>query len=93
MSVSFSGLFGNGFMKQKKFKPSQINTPEFYRRHPDLAPRNIYLREGRTITPEDWNKTIKRLDRINKISDFTSSIKSKLKQFFNKFNKKITKNQ
>lgn len=93
MSVNFSGLFNNGFIKQKKFKPSRINTPEFYKQHPDLAPRNIYLREGRMITPEDWKKTLKRMDRINQISDFINLVKSKLKHFFNKFNNKITKNQ
>lgn len=38
------GMFG------KKLANSYYNSEDFYKRRPDLAPRNVYLREGRVIT-------------------------------------------
>lgn len=68
--------------KRKTFKPTKrnYNTPEFYRQNPDLAPRNIYLREGRLITEKDIKKTLKRLERIEAIENFWNTFSAKLKQ-------------
>ena len=77
-------LFEKGLIKQKKCKIAKINSPEFYRQHPDLAPRNIYLQEDRVITRKDMDKAIRRLDMIYKIEDFVHNIQSKISLFFKK---------
>lgn len=77
-------LFEKGLIKQKKFKIAKINSPEFYRQHPDLAPRNIYLQEDRVITRKDMDKAIRRLDMIYKIEDFVHNIQCQISLFFKK---------
>lgn len=37
---------------------NKYNSPEFYAQHPDLAPRNIYLRLGRVIDMDEVNRVI-----------------------------------
>lgn len=50
-----------------KFDKTKINpnSQEFYKKHPDLAPRNIYLATGRIISMKEVQKTI---DNIGKES-------------------------
>lgn len=38
--------------------PQYYNSPEFYKKRPDLAPRNIYLRTGRILKHEDIQKEL-----------------------------------
>ncbi len=70
--------------KSKTFKPTKrnFNTPEFYKEHPDLAPRNIYLREGRIITEKDIEKAIRKINRNAKIEEFFNLVSNKIKQLF-----------
>lgn len=70
--------------KSKTFKPTKrnFNTPEFYKEHPDLAPRNIYLREGRIITEKDIEKAIRKINRNAKIEEFFNLVSNKVKQLF-----------
>ena len=57
------------------------NSQEFYKKYPDLAPRNVYLYMGRTL---DFKSVQKYLDNIGKESIF-----EKIKNWFsNLFNKK-----
>ncbi len=43
--------------KQQKFRSKlNMNSQKFYKRHPDLAPRNVYLRMGRILKLEDVQK-------------------------------------
>lgn len=70
------------FSKPKVYKTKiNPNSREFYRKHPDLAPRNVYLYMGRTL---DFKSVQKYLDNIGKESIF-----EKIKNWFsNLFNKK-----
>ena len=42
------------FMRVKN--PQYYNSPEFYKKRPDLAPDNVYLRMGRILKLEDVQK-------------------------------------
>ena len=43
-----------------KIKPKFNNSSGYYKyRHPDLVPRNVYLRNGRMVNVEKMNKTIR----------------------------------
>ena len=44
------GLFG------RKSANNYYNSKEFYKRRPDLAPKNVYLQEGRIITQKEIDK-------------------------------------
>lgn len=70
--------------KSNTFKPTKrnFNTPEFYKEHPDLAPRNIYLREGRIIAEKDIEKAIRKINRNAKIEEFFNLVSNKIKQLF-----------
>lgn len=78
------------FSKPKYYKTRiNPNSKEFYRKHPDLAPRNVYLALGRIVTQEQCNKTIdmfyKELDRNflkEKVVGYLKQISQKVKQFF-----------
>lgn len=39
-------------------KNHKIRGKEFYNKHPDLAPRNVYLAMGRVINQKDVNRKI-----------------------------------
>ena len=68
--------------KQKVYK-TQINpnSQEFYKRHPDLAPKNVYLRTGRIMDLETVRKYIANFGK--------ESIWEKIRNWFsNLFNKK-----
>lgn len=39
------------------------NSLEFYKKHPDLAPRNVYLYLGRVVSKEEVEKKIDKLTR------------------------------
>ncbi len=43
-----------GFRKSKL----NINSPEFYKEHPDLTPRNVYLSLGRVTDKKEIDRTI-----------------------------------
>ncbi|MBO5737891.1 hypothetical protein J6R97_00970 [bacterium] len=70
------------FNKSKVYKTKiNPNSREFYKKHPDLAPRNVYLYMGRTL---DLKTVHKYLDNIGKESIF-----ERIKNWFsNLFNKK-----
>ena len=60
--VSFgAGLFKKSSDKGSGFLKSRIdpNSQEFYKQHPDLAPRNVYLRMGRIAKMDEIRKTIR----------------------------------
>ena len=43
--------------KQQKFRSKlNVNSQKFYKQHPDLAPRNVYLRTGRILKLKDVQK-------------------------------------
>lgn len=43
--------------KQQKFRSKlDVNSQKFYKQHPDLAPRNVYLRTGRILKLKDVQK-------------------------------------
>ena len=48
--MTIFGLFG------RKSANNYYNSKDFYKRRPDLAPRNEYLREGRVITKNEVDK-------------------------------------
>ena len=48
--MKISGIFG------KKVANNYYNSREFYKRCPDLVPRNEYLCEGRVITRKEADK-------------------------------------
>lgn len=52
-----SGIFG------KKVANNYYNSREFYKRRPDLAPSNVYLREGRIITKKEVDKYFAQITR------------------------------
>ena len=58
-----------------------VNSPKFYSEHPDLAPRNVYLQEGRVITKKDVDKAIRRIKRYSEIEAFIDRVSLKLQQF------------
>ena len=58
-----------------------VNSPKFYSEHPDLAPRNVYLQEGRVITKKDVDKAIRRIERYSEIEAFIDRVSLKLQQF------------
>ena len=53
-------------LNSKTFKTVKrdVNSLKFYREHPDLAPRNVYLREGRVITKKDIDRAIRQIERF-----------------------------
>lgn len=59
-----------------KSRTKYYNSKEFYNRHPDLAPRDIYLYEGRIITHEQINKTLKKDKIYFAIENFIEKIKN-----------------
>ena len=52
-----SGIFG------KKVANNYYNSREFYKRRPDLVPRNEYLCEGRVITRKEADKYFAQITR------------------------------
>lgn len=66
-----------------KTKTNYYNSQEFYKKHPDLAPRNVYLSQGRIIKMEDVKK---HLDNIcketfsEKCTRYLNNIKSLFKK-------------
>lgn len=46
------------FRLRKPKTKININSREFYDKHPDLAPRNIYLYYGRVITKKDIDRSV-----------------------------------
>lgn len=40
----------------------KVNSREFYDKHPDLAPRNVYLYLGRVKSAEEIDKYMKKFD-------------------------------
>ena len=67
----------------KKFERIDYGNSEFYREHPDLMPRNIYLATGRVITKEqidDYFEKNFRLTFSQKCKKFLNKIIDKFKQ-------------
>ena len=59
------------------------NSPEFYAKHPDLMPRDIYLASGRVVTKEEIEKNFNKM--------FSLPFKDKCKMFLSHI-KKTSKN-
>lgn len=70
--VSFSG------------KKIDINGREFYDKHPDLAPRNVYLYLGRVITREEIDKKMDGLFREPFIKRVKNWFTDKIGKLFKK---------
>ena len=67
--------------KSEFLKPRiDVNSKEFYKEHPDLAPRDIYLREKRTVNMEDVRKTISDFLEEPWYKRFYHSIMGKMKK-------------
>ena len=50
--------------KQQKLRSKvDVNCQKFYKQHPDLAPRNIYLHMGRILKLEDVQKAFFNWDK------------------------------
>lgn len=81
-------------LNSKTFKTVKrdVNSPKFYREHPDLAPRNVYLREGRVITKKDIDRAIRQIERFGSRKNFFDSVSLKLQQFKQLFRKKKIRN-
>ena len=56
----------------------------FYKKHPDLTPRNVYLASGRIMPKKEVDKALKRIAREAKWDSFKNSVK----EFFGKIFKK-----
>ncbi len=61
--------------KLSKKQINYYNSPEFYAKHPDLMPRDIYLASGRTISRKEIDNYISK--------NFKPSFKDRLKKIFN----------
>lgn len=67
-------IFGN------KLANNHYNSKEFYKRRPDLAPRNAYLREGRVINQkqvDEYLSSITRKTFSERVGEFFRKIISK----------------
>ena len=67
------GLFG------RKSANNYYNSKEFYKRCPDLAPRNVYLQEGRIITQKEIDKYFAKITRktfLERAGEVIKKIKS-----------------
>ncbi len=63
----------------KKLANNYYNSKEFYKRRPDLAPRNVYLREGRVITKKQVDEYFTKITRktfSEKVEEFIRKITS-----------------
>lgn len=50
--------------KQQRLRSKiDLNSQKFYKQHPDLAPRNVYLRMGRILKLEDVQKNFFNWDK------------------------------
>ncbi len=64
--------------KQVKY----YNSREFYDKHPDLVPRNIYLALGRVITREEIDKELAKVTKepfLKQVNNFINKIFKKEK--------------
>ena len=71
--MTIFGLFG------RKSANNYYNSKDFYKRRPDLAPRNEYLREGRVITKNEVDKYFAKITRktfSERAGEFINKIKS-----------------
>lgn len=59
-----------------------LNSPKFYKEHPDLVPRNVYLATGRILPKEKIDKYID--------EHFKLSLKEKFQIIFNRLQNFIT---
>lgn len=71
------------FNLKKASRKIDINNRNFYDKHPDLAPRNIYLYLGRTLDIEKVNRTIENFDEPLSIR-IKNWCKQKIKNIFKK---------
>lgn len=71
--MTIFGLFG------RKSANNYYNSKDFYKRRPDLAPKNEYLREGRVITKNEVDKYFAKITRktfSERAGEFINKIKS-----------------
>ena len=64
-------------------KSNYYNSPEFYKKHPDLTPANIYLAEGRVVTRKEMNKRFNEAFKLS-LHDRLEILFGKVKQIFGK---------
>ena len=71
--------FNNAKIFKTKINP---NTQDFYKKYPDLAPRNVYLYLGRTLDLKSVKKYLNNIGEetlFEKISNWFSNLFSKKK--------------
>ena len=71
--MTIFGLFG------RKSANNYYNSKDFYKRRPDLAPKNVYLREGGVITKNEVDKYFAKITRktfSERAGEFINKIKS-----------------
>lgn len=61
-----------------------VNCREFYEKHPDLAPRNVYLYLGRVITKEDADKKFAKIFKEPFITRAKNWFQNKIGKLFNR---------
>lgn len=59
-----------------------VNSPEFYKNHPDLTPRNVYLELGRVISKKQIEKDLNAICKL--------SFKDKCQIVFNRLKNLVT---
>lgn len=65
----------------KIHKKVDLNSKEFYNKHPDLAPRNVYLSMNRTIGRDEINRTIENIGEPLHVR-IINQCKDKIKKIF-----------
>lgn len=68
----------------KLSKNNYYESQKFYRTHPDLAPRNVYLYNGRIAKMDDVIKYFEHTARIDSIKDKIESVKKYITGIFKK---------
>jgi len=85
LSPETKRMLSSQSVSNKKFVRSKINpnSQEFYKKHPDLAPRNVYLATGRVL---EFKNVQKKLDKIAK-----EPLTDRISNWFKSITKKIFK--
>ena len=82
-------LLRKPLVKEQILSKKQVdyyNSQEFYKRRPDLAPRDVYLRMGRKNDMKNVKKTIQNFGRtpLEKCLNFFKDVCESLKTCFSK---------
>jgi hypothetical protein len=70
-------------LKFRTYKPyNYFDNKNFYKKYPQLAPRNVYLSEGRLLSLKEVEKGLKSIDYT--FSEKCLKFLNKIKQIFTK---------